>query len=67
MRYTRHAASRLAERAGIDARKLVSLMQARKLTLADGECVTEEGTLVVRQGCIVTFLEPEMAPVRRAQ
>lgn len=66
MRVTRHASSRARSRAGIDLGKAVWLMQQQGLHLGDGEHRTEFGTLIIRQGVVVTFLEPEMAVVRRS-
>ena len=65
MRIRHHAKTNAKERMGIDLMRFNALMAARRLTLPDGEHQTEFGTLVVRDGTIITALGPEMSVVRR--
>jgi len=67
MRITRHGQDRGMERMGVDMSKFTRLLAAQGLTLPDGNHQTEMGTLVVKDGAVVTVLSPDMAAVRTAR
>jgi hypothetical protein len=65
MRITRHGQDRAMERLGVDMNKFAHLLAAQGLTLPDGNHRTEMGTLVVKDGALVTVLAPDMVAVTR--
>ena len=67
MRITRHGQERAQERMGVDLGKFARLLAAQGLTLPDGNHRTEYGTLVVKNGAVVTVLGPEMVTTRRTR
>ena len=70
MRMTKHAQDRGSERMGVDMGKFARLLTAQGLTLPDGNHQTEYGTLVVKDGALITVLGPDMvaaSPVRRTR
>ena len=67
MRITKHGQDRGMERMGVDMAKFARLLAAQGLTLPDGNHQTEMGTLVVKDGAVVTVLGPEMVTTRRAK
>ena len=52
---------------GIDLGKFARLLAAQGLTLPDGTHQTEMGTLVVKDGAVITVLSPEMITTRRSK
>ena len=67
MRITRHGQERAQERMGVDMGKFARLLAAQGLTLPDGNHQTEMGTLVVKDGAVVTVLSADMVTTRRAR
>ena len=67
MRITRHGQERAQDRMGVDLGKFARLVAAQGLTLPDGTHRTEMGTLVVKDGAVVTVLGPEMVTTRRGR
>ena len=60
MDVTRHGQRRGLERCGIDMGKFAALMQQQGLALSDGTHRTPYGTLIVKDGKLVTVLSAEM-------
>ena len=70
MRITKHAQDRASERMGVNLDRFARLLAARGLTLPDGTHQTEMGTLVIKDGTVVTALSPDMvagSPARRTR
>lgn len=64
MRITRHAQVRGQERMGVDMEKFARLVKKQGLKLPqDGNIKTEFGTLIVKDGALITVLEKGMVAV----
>jgi hypothetical protein len=62
MRITKHAQQRGRQRMGVDMRKFSRMLESRGLELPrEGKVRTDMGTLVIKDGAVITVLSPEMA------